>query len=157
RSRGGPAMKLKIIAINHHRNGISGAPFDVVLFDDQGPEGSRKVAIVFDQEYHCAVLDVAKLAAGDIAFASNSWRGDAFEQSLRKAIRFHAKKQDPTVTLYNVHLYREMRLKFERIEADTPEAAAAIARDKLTTDADNIDDCEGETFSALVDVIGDDE
>jgi hypothetical protein len=27
-------MKLKIIAIAHHRNGICGAPFDVVLFED---------------------------------------------------------------------------------------------------------------------------
>jgi hypothetical protein len=61
------------------------------------------------------------------------------------------------MTLYNVHLYREMRLKFERIEASTAEAAAAIARDKPTGDADDLDDCDGETFAALVDVIGDDE
>jgi hypothetical protein len=83
-------MKLKIIKIDHHRNGICGAPFDVVLFHDEGPEGSRKVAILFEQKYHCAVLDVAKLAAGDIAFGSNSWRGDRFESSLRPAITaFH--------------------------------------------------------------------
>jgi hypothetical protein len=61
------------------------------------------------------------------------------------------------MTLYNVHIYREMRLKYERIEADTPEAAATIARDKLTDDADLIDDCDGETFAALVDVIGDEQ
>ena len=83
-------MKLKVINIDYHRNGICGAPFDVVLFEDVGPEGTRKVAIVFEQEYHCAVLDVAKLAAGDIAFMSNSWRGDRFEPSLRRAITaFH--------------------------------------------------------------------
>jgi hypothetical protein len=80
-------MKLKIIAIAHHRNGISGAPFDVVLFEDAGPEGGRKVAILFKGDSFCAVLDLAKLAAGDIEFGSNSWRGDKFEQSLRKAIR----------------------------------------------------------------------
>jgi hypothetical protein len=80
-------MNLKIIDFAHHRNGICGAPFAVVLFDDTGPEGSRKVAILFDTTYHCAVLDVDKLAKGDIAFGSNSWRGDCFEQSLRKAIR----------------------------------------------------------------------
>ena len=80
-------MKLKIIAIAHHRNGICGAPFDVVLFEDTGPEGSRKVAILFEEQGHCAMLDVAKLAAGDIAFGSNSWRGDAFEESLREALR----------------------------------------------------------------------
>jgi len=80
-------MKLKIIDFDHHRNGVAGAPFAVVLFEDNGPQGSRKVAILFEQENHCAVLDVAKLAAGHIAFGSNSWRGDTFEQSLRKAIR----------------------------------------------------------------------
>jgi hypothetical protein len=59
------------------------------------------------------------------------------------------------MTIYNVHIYREMRLVFGGIEADSPEAAAAIARDKLTSDADSIDDCDGETFAALVDVAGD--
>jgi hypothetical protein len=80
-------MKLKIIDFAHHRNGIDGAPFAVVLFEDQGAEGSRKVAILFEHAAHCAVLDVGKLAQGDIAFGSNSWRGDCFEQCLRKAIR----------------------------------------------------------------------
>ena len=69
-------MKLTIIDIAHHRNGICGAPFTAVLFEDKGPEGSRKIGILFDEPYHCAVLDVAKLAAGDIAFGSNSFRGD---------------------------------------------------------------------------------
>jgi hypothetical protein len=80
-------MKLKIISFSHHRNGIGGAPFTVILFEDAGPEGSRKIGIVFEQEAHCAVLDVDKLAHGDIAFGRNSWRGDHFEASLRKAIR----------------------------------------------------------------------
>jgi hypothetical protein len=79
-------MKLKIIDIAHHRNGICGIPFAVVLFTDTGPEGSRKVAILFEHEGYCAVLDVDKLAQRDIAFGSNSWRGDRFEQPLRKAI-----------------------------------------------------------------------
>ena len=67
-----------------HRNGICGAPFHVVLFDE---EHSRKVAILFDEPAHCAVLDVRKLAAGDIAFGSNSWRGDRFETVLRRKLR----------------------------------------------------------------------
>jgi len=61
------------------------------------------------------------------------------------------------MTIYNVHIYREMRLVYDRIEADSHEAAAAIARDKPTGDAVEIDDCEGETLSALVDVAGDEE
>ena len=88
-------MKLKIIAFAHHRNGIGGAPFDVILFENTGPEGSRKVAILFGHEGHCAVLDVGKLAAGDITFGSNSWRGDRFEPSLREAIRAASSTAQP--------------------------------------------------------------
>ena len=61
------------------------------------------------------------------------------------------------MTTYNVHIYREMRLVFGGIEAASPEEAAAIARDKLTEDADDFDDCDGETFCALVDVQGDEQ
>ena len=59
--------------------------------------------------------------------------------------------------IYNVHIYRELRLVFGGIEADSPEAAAAVARDKPTEEADSIDDCEGENLAALVDVAGDEE
>jgi len=79
-------MKLKILDTAHHRNGISGAPFHAVLFHDRGPEGSRKVGILFDDPGHCAVLDIDKLALGDITFGSNSWRGDDYEPYLRQAI-----------------------------------------------------------------------
>lgn len=61
------------------------------------------------------------------------------------------------MTYYNVHIYREMRLTFAGIEADTPEAAATIAREKLTSDADNINDCDGENLAALVDLTGADD
>lgn len=61
------------------------------------------------------------------------------------------------MTTYNVHIYREMRLKFKGIEADTPEAAAAVADDKPASHASEIDNCYGETFSALVDVQGDED
>jgi hypothetical protein len=58
---------------------------------------------------------------------------------------------------YIVHIYREMRLSFADIEADTPAAAAVIARGKQTSDADDIEDCDGEDLSALVDVAGDED
>jgi hypothetical protein len=61
------------------------------------------------------------------------------------------------MTSYNVHIYREMRLFFPGIEADSHEAAAEKARDLLTADAEEIDDCDGESLSALVDVEGDDD
>jgi hypothetical protein len=61
------------------------------------------------------------------------------------------------MTLYNVHIYREMKLRFDRIEAESPEAAANIARYELTEDADDIEPCDGDTFSALVDVADDED
>ena len=61
------------------------------------------------------------------------------------------------MTIYNVHIYREMRLTYERIEADSPEAAALIARDRLSEDADDIEDCDGEDLAALIDVVGDED
>jgi hypothetical protein len=80
--------QIRIIDHDYHRNGISGAPFHVVLFDDTGDENTRKVAVLFDAPQHCAVLDVSKLARGNIAFGQNSYRGDAFDAVLRKALRF---------------------------------------------------------------------
>jgi len=77
---------MKTIDIAYHRNGISGSPFYAVLFHDGE---SRKLGIVFDEPSQCAVLDVELLASGDIAFASNSWRGDVFEPSLRRIIQNH--------------------------------------------------------------------
>ena len=61
------------------------------------------------------------------------------------------------MTTYNVHIYREMRLVFGGIEAASPEEAAALARDKPTENADESDECDGETFYALVDVQGDEQ
>jgi len=61
------------------------------------------------------------------------------------------------MTLYNVHIYREMKLRFDGIDAQSPEAAANIARDGLTEDADDIEPCDGETLAALVDVVGDED
>lgn len=83
-------MKLKIIAIAHHRNGVRGAPFNVVLFRENG---CRMAGIVFDEPDYCAVLDVDLLAAGDIAFGSNSWRADEYEPHLRKAIKQQQAKE----------------------------------------------------------------
>tara|TARA_R110002072_G_scaffold303121_1_gene494587 strand:+ start:121842 stop:122108 length:267 start_codon:yes stop_codon:yes gene_type:complete len=79
-------MKLEIETIARHRNGICGAPFHVLLFSDIGLHHTRKLAIVFDAPHHVAVLDVARLSRGDIAFVTNSWRGDVYEPHLRKAI-----------------------------------------------------------------------
>jgi hypothetical protein len=85
-------MKLHILDIFFHRNGIGGAPFHAIIFRDTGPESSVKVGIVFEQPYHAAILDIAKLADGDIGFGSNSWRGDRYEPHLRNAISNFSRK-----------------------------------------------------------------
>lgn len=56
---------------------------------------------------------------------------------------------------YNVHIYRETRILYQDIKADTPEAAAESCRD-LPSDAgcDSVD-CDGQTFAAVVDTQGD--
>jgi hypothetical protein len=100
-------MKLKIISAAHHRNGVAGAPFDVVLFHQRGQSGESKVGIVFDQEAHCAVLDVDQLAAGDIAFGSNSWRGDDYEAPLRQAIAERLQPLHQPSPLFDIHRYLE--------------------------------------------------
>jgi hypothetical protein len=69
----------------------------------------------------------------------------------------HHLKGIKSMTKYNVHINREVRLVFESIEADSHEAAAAVACDKHPAAADDIDDCDGETFSAQVDVAGDED
>jgi hypothetical protein len=61
------------------------------------------------------------------------------------------------MTLFNVHIYREMRLRFDGIEADSPEAAAAIARQRTADDASIVEECDGITLAALVDEVGDEE
>lgn len=62
------------------------------------------------------------------------------------------------MTKYNVHLYRLMRHTFRGIKADSHEAAADIARrviPELCDYENSVEDCDGETFAALVDVDGD--
>jgi hypothetical protein len=83
-----PRVSVNVIDWAYHRNGICGAPFHVVLFDDVNDENTRKVGILFDKPFHCAVLDVAKLSAGSIAFGFNSYRGDVFEDVLRSHLNF---------------------------------------------------------------------
>ena len=77
-------MQLVIENIQHHRNGMCGAPFHVLIFRD--PDEGRMVGIVFEQEYHVAVFNLDRLAEENITFGVNSWRGDRYEPHLRNAI-----------------------------------------------------------------------
>lgn len=89
-------LKIDVQHIAYHRNGIGGAPFNVVTFDHAEDDGTgtmklqRMVGIVFPgQDCRVAILNIDLLAAGDIAFGSNSYRGDHFEAALKSAIKAH--------------------------------------------------------------------
>ena len=86
-------MKLRIEQIQHHRNGISGAPFHVLIFHD--PEVGRMLGIVFDENSHVAVFNLDKLFLGEITFGINSWRGDHYEPHLRRAIEQTTQEVQP--------------------------------------------------------------
>ena len=75
-------MKVKIIATSHHRNGIGGVPFDVTLFEC---EDGRFIAFDFANNGGFGVVNIDQAHAGDIAFGSNSWRGDHYSEAVRKA------------------------------------------------------------------------
>ena len=81
-------MIQQIIDIAHHRNGVDGTGFHVVLFKDKETKETF-VGIVQDgdqNQWNASVLSVDRLAKGDIAFGSNSWRGDNYAAELKAAI-----------------------------------------------------------------------
>jgi hypothetical protein len=91
-------MKITILNIDYHRNGISGAPFHAIVFRDTGEGASVKIGIVFDAPCHTAVLDINKLVECDVEFGSNSWRGDAYEPLLRRAMAQRQADSDAEAT-----------------------------------------------------------
>jgi hypothetical protein len=82
----------KVLAIDHHRNGVSGCPFDIVLFKYKK---RRMVGIVLDStdSCPCVVLDVDLLSQGNIEFGTNSWRGDDFYPELKAIIEKRYEEQ----------------------------------------------------------------
>ena len=74
---------MRLITSSHHRNGVTGDPFDVALVTDD--DGTTKVVVDFGGSA-VAVLQVDLLAAGDIAFGSNSWRGDHYADRVRQLL-----------------------------------------------------------------------
>ncbi len=72
---------MKILQIEHHRNGVGGESFHAVTFKDGK---ATFVATVFEARGHVAVLQLGLLP--DITFGTNSWRGDHYEDDLRNAI-----------------------------------------------------------------------
>lgn len=62
--------------------GVGGIPFDVVLFEFNN---RTMLGVVFDSnEPYTAIFDYDKLKNGVIEFVKNSWRGDVFDEELKK-------------------------------------------------------------------------
>ena len=140
-------MKLKIIAADRHRNGVAGNPFEVVLFKVHRDFGT-KVAVLFDEPGNCAVLDVNLLAAGDIAFGSNSWRGDDFEQRLRKAIADRDLSLASSINLNELARSGRCQDALAALQGLYPGAPDSILVD-LLADARHWCDRHGWSFAAL--------
>jgi hypothetical protein len=90
-------MEIKIKKIAHHRNGVGGNGFYVVLFSwkEEGTHKRNMQGIIFNGRGNCAILDVDEMVKCNIDFAmGNSWRGDHFESDLRKAIKEYELEQD---------------------------------------------------------------
>lgn len=75
-------QKIKIVSKAHHRNGVGGRPFNVYLLDDN--INGRMVAIIpaNAKAGECYALNVEMLAAGNIEFGQNSWRGDDYQHMI---------------------------------------------------------------------------
>lgn len=94
----------RVVQLAYHRNGISGLGFHVAIVEEAEDrvdasgkplKGTRRMLVVrFPGDIAdegtgnvvCAVFDLAQLAAGDIAFGSNSWRGDHYHEVVDRAI-----------------------------------------------------------------------
>ena len=80
--------KIEIQEIAYHRNGIAGEGFHAVRFRwDTGDGVENFVGTVFDGSGQCAVLSLDRIAQAGVAFGLTSWRGDAVEPELRRAIK----------------------------------------------------------------------
>ena len=84
-------MKINVLKVAHHRNGVFGNSFHVVLFKY---EKTLKVGIVFEEPGNVAVLDVGLLNKSVIESGENSWRGDLFEGALRNACDEYERGQE---------------------------------------------------------------
>lgn len=86
-------MKLKILQVAHHRNGIGGEGFYAVKF----LHGRRLMAAaVFEDAGRVAVFQVDLLSGDEgVGFGDNSWSADAFEPTLREAVARYERDRTP--------------------------------------------------------------
>jgi len=70
----------RILDHTYHRNGISGAPFWLIMFEST--RGEVLMATMFKHQGHCAVHDPWHESP-----LNQKYRGDCFEAELREMIK----------------------------------------------------------------------
>ena len=79
---------IQVMQKQHHRNGVSGAPFDVYLFTQNGKEF---IGVDFGEE-RFAVLGISDLTKGDIGGHGNTHRGDQYANVIHA--KWHTRWED---------------------------------------------------------------
>jgi hypothetical protein len=98
-----PHKTLKSIA--YHRNGICGLGFHVAIIQEDDGDGPREMLVIrFSKESDkdtgqvvCAAFDLKLLDVRDIAFGSNSWRGENYVEHMDRMIKNYEKKENERV------------------------------------------------------------
>ena len=90
-------MNLDLTDAVTHRNGVSGAPFNIGVMKGEVDGKQRDMLIIQfnDDVEYTAVFDFDKLKKGDYSFGDgkNSWRGDQFGGDFKRAVdRFMEEK-----------------------------------------------------------------
>lgn len=84
----GNLMKIKVLGVDWHRNGIFGRGFWLVQFVY---DKRRFMATVFDKARFVAVVDIEN--------PTNHMRGDEFEKPLRSSIEEYERKRNESETV----------------------------------------------------------
>ena len=84
-------MAIEIRDVAYHRNGVTGLPFFVVLFNDTDAGMFNQVATIDEDGKDCRVIN-----AGLVVTASeignrhmNKWRGDTYLTRIKETLREH--------------------------------------------------------------------
>jgi hypothetical protein len=82
-------MAIEIRDVAYHRNGITGLPFFVVLFNDPDKGMFNQVATIDEDGTDCRVINAGLVVtASEIGTRHmNKWRGDTYLFEIKKAMR----------------------------------------------------------------------
>ena len=82
-------MAIEIRDVAYHRNGITGLPFFVVLFNDPDEGMFNQVATIDEDGKDCRVINAGLVVtASEIGTRHmNKWRGDQYLSMIKEAMR----------------------------------------------------------------------